>query len=164
MDKTLRLMLLSVNKAELHRNIFRSSGIAKVHRTTLELFVFFEDKATRGLRQREYQVLSMYKDDAGGAELQGIARYHRSLWQTLGSLEAEHTRVATKTSRPSNDATKILSRIYRVYGHPRAMKIRTFCPQQSCPLLPKFRRPPEFGVFQEIAQKIAQNFLCYSRT
>ena len=52
-DKTLRLMLLSVNKAELHRNIFRSSGIAKVHRRTLELFVFFEDKATRGLRQRE---------------------------------------------------------------------------------------------------------------
>ena len=36
--------------------------------------------------------------------------------------------------------------------------------QQSCSLLPKFGRPPEFGVFQEIAQKIAQNFLCYSRT
>ena len=32
--------------------------------------------------------------------------------------------------------------------------------KQSCPLHPKFGRPPEFGVFQEIAQ----NFLCYSRT
>ena len=29
---------------------------------------------------------------------------------------------------------------------------------QSCRLLPNFGRPPEFGRFQEIAQKIAQNF------
>ena len=46
----------------------------------------------------------MYKGDAGGAELQdhevatsgGIAGYHRGLRQTLGSLEAEHTRVVPK--------------------------------------------------------------------
>ena len=31
-------------------------------------------------------------------------------------------------------------------------------PKQNCRLLPNFRRPPEFGRFQEIAQKIAQNF------
>ena len=30
--------------------------------------------------------------------------------------------------------------------------------EQSCRLLPNFGRPPEFGRFQEIAQKIAQNF------
>ena len=46
------------------------------------------------------------------------------------------------------------NRIFRAYGHPRAMKIRIFCPRQSCPLLPKFGRPPKFGVLQ----KIAQNF------
>ena len=32
---------------------------------------------------------------------------------------------------------------------------------QSCYLLPKFGSSPEFGVFQEIAQKIAQKILCY---
>ena len=33
--------------------------------------------------------------------------------------------------------------------------------QQSCYLLPKFGSSPEFGVFQEIAQKIAQKILWY---
>ena len=34
-------------------------------------------------------------------------------------------------SCPSNDSKKILSRIYRVDGHPCAMKIRTFCPRPA---------------------------------
>ena len=36
--------------------------------------------------------------------------------------------------------------------------VLSFARQQSCRLLPNFGRPPEFGRFQEIAQKIAQNF------
>ena len=32
---------------------------------------------------------------------------------------------------------------------------------RCCSLLPKFGSSPEFGVFQEIAQKIAQKILCY---
>ena len=32
---------------------------------------------------------------------------------------------------------------------------------QSCYLLPKFGSSPEFRVFQEMAQKIAQKILCY---
>ena len=35
------------------------------------------------------------------------------------------------SSRPSNDSKKILSRICRVDGHTRAMKIRTFCPRPA---------------------------------
>ena len=42
---------------------------------------------------------------------------------------------------------------------PRLEAVRP-SPHKSCSLLPKFGRPPEFGVYQEIAQ----NFLCYSRT
>ena len=37
---------------------------------------------------------------------------------------------------------------------------RIFTDWQSCYLLPKFGSSPEFGVFQEIAQKIAQKILC----
>ena len=37
-------------------------------------------------------------------------------------------------SRPGKDSIKILSRIYRVDGHPRVMKIWTFCPRPAqCP-------------------------------
>ena len=43
-----------------------------------------------------------------------------------------------------------------------SIKCRTFL-QQSCPLFPKFGRSPEFGGFQEIAQKTAQKILCYSQ-
>ena len=39
--------------------------------------------------------------------------------------------------------------------------IISFQPNQSCYLLPKFGSSPEFGVFQEITQKIAQKILCY---
>ena len=55
-------------------------------------------------RRTAHRALSMYKGDAGGAEFQdhevatsgGIAGYHRGIRQTLGSLEAEHTRVVPK--------------------------------------------------------------------
>ena len=55
-----------INEAKFQgQKVTRCSGIAKVHRSTLEPFHFLEAETARGLLRREYQVFSMYKDDTG---------------------------------------------------------------------------------------------------
>ena len=41
--------------------------------------------------------------------------------------------------------------------------LASFCPPQSCPMLPKFGKSPKFRGFQEIAQNIAQKFCAIFR-
>ena len=57
----------------------------------------------------------------------GSYRWHGTpdMWQET------HDTWHDVSSRPGKDSTKILSRIYRVDGHPCAMKIRTFSPRPA---------------------------------